>query len=285
MVARHVIEAHAAAEAGELALRARFYADAADLGRRAWRLVQRDDTPAAVEAFLKGTRVESWAHQQTNLDMALLVAVHGLEHARRHEPGTLLEAWAVLRVLEVESTMGPAHARRTRDGAWRLAAQLADDPVAAQLRFVAAYTAINGAVKSGDVATAERAERAAAQALRRLGESRYEHAFRSQQAQLAIRQAHFDDAHAFMQANHKARDRRGQKLGPQFTLAHVFLASGEVDEGVDVLQGAINRAVSLGKHQALHAALSYMAPWLQPEMIRIPRPEEFPPRLSLAALN
>ncbi len=63
MVSEHVIEAHAAAGAGEFARRARAYDAAVNFGRSAWRAVERDDTPAAVEGFLKGTRVESWGLQ------------------------------------------------------------------------------------------------------------------------------------------------------------------------------------------------------------------------------
>lgn len=286
MIPEHVIEAHAAAEAGEFARRARAYDAAATFGHSAWRGVERDDSPAAVEGFLKGTRVESWGLQMADdLDRAHMVAVLGVTHAHRLARGTLLEAWAQLRLLEVQSALAGEWLRPTREGAWQLAARLSGTDWATELRFVTWYTTMNAAVKLGEKRAAELAERSAERALRELGDSPFEHALRSQQALFATWNGRFDDAHRLIQANHELNDERGRQSGPQFPLAHLFLASGETDEGLDVLQSAVNQAADVGNWQAIRSALGYLSRWVESEAVRIPAPDEVAKRLSPAVLN
>jgi hypothetical protein len=271
---------------GEVARRAAHFEAAIGFGRSAWRAVEQDDSPAAVEAFLKGTRVESWGWQMTDqLDWALLIAGHGRDHARRHVPGTLLAAWAEERVCGVKTAISGRVLEPALAGFGRLADELRDDADARELRFVALYGALGAAAKLGAGDAGRGAEAEAEATLAKVGESEFEHAFRSQQAIFAIRTGRFDQAHRFIEENHAANERRGRRLGPQFVLAHLFLASGEREEGVDVLQAAVDEAAARENWQSLRAALRFMDRYLEPGAIRVPAPGELPARLSPASLN
>jgi hypothetical protein len=286
MAERHVIDAYAFAEMGELARRAAHYDAAIGFGRSAWRAVERDGAPAAVEAFLMGTRVESWGWQMTDhLDWALLIAELGRSHARRHAPGTLLTAWAEERVHGVKTAISGRQLTPALTGFVQLADALRDGDKARELRFVSLYGALGAAAKLGAEDAGHRAEAEADAALAEAGSSEFEHAFRSQQAIFAIRTGRFDQAHRFIEENHAANERRGRRLGPQFVLAHLFLASGEREEGVDVLQAAVDEAAARENWQSLRAALRFMDRYLEPGAIRVPTPGELPPRLSPASLN
>lgn len=283
MVPKGVIEAHAAAEAGEHARQQAYYREAIAYGRRAWLSVRPDASPAALEAFLKGTRVESWGWQMVGAyDWAVLIARQGLDRALDLAPGSLLADWAEMRLLEVETT-GEGDIASSLHRSWKLAQRLIGRPHRLQLRFVALYTALGSAAKLGRLATAAVMEREAEGTLRRAVGSPYEHAFRAQQALFAIRTGDFDVAQRRIDENLALK--AGRRVGAPFTQAHLLLAAGERDAGVALLQEAVHEAAMVDQWQAIGSALRYMSPFIEPDAISVPAESEIPARVSFAAYN
>src|SRR3989442_1507858 len=102
-----VLEAHVLAEVAERAYHAYELEAATGFARSAWRLGELDERRAAVEAFIKASRTESWAwHHLDVLDRAELAARRAVGHARQLAPRGKLLAWSQIRLLEVWGIAG-----------------------------------------------------------------------------------------------------------------------------------------------------------------------------------
>lgn len=259
-----ILEAHALAEVAERAYRAHELEAATAFARSAWRTVELDDRPAAVEAFVKASRTESWAwHHLDVLDRAELAAARAVGHARRLAPGSNLLAWSLIRQLEVWGVAGKTEA--TLAGCLRLAADLEDVSWGRELAFVGRYGALGAATKLRAWNAAEAAEREAERLLAALGQSPYERVLRGSQALHAMQRGRTDDAHELLIEAHRLSAARDADL---FPLAHLHFLDGQPDEGAELLVQAIARARRHRHKQSIRAALSYMKGDVPEEILR-----------------
>jgi len=261
-----VLEAHVLGEVAERAYRQGELDAATGFARSAWRLVELDPRPAAVEAFVKASCTESWAwHHLDVLDRADLAAARAVGHARLLAPGGKLLAWSRIRQLGVWGIAGKVEACLA--GCRRLAVELEDVESGRELAFVASYGALGAAVKLREWGAARAAERRGERLLLALGESRYERVFRGVQALHAMHAGRTDEAYERLLSARLVSDRPHDR--DLFPLAHLHFLDGQHELGEGLLAEAIGRAQRQSHRQSLRAALSYMAEFVPEEIARL----------------